>query len=220
LFMLVTSRSRCGWRNATSVDKADRFASTNGRPHRKASPRARRNVIGISRKTKSCRISVAKPMQKLTRLDIEAWHNAPHQTKAARTIGHAHRVLHKALGDAEADNLVAKNVCRSKKAPKPAEGEMVIVHDVPDFIAKICSSRLYIQALVAIVTGMRLGKVLALRDRYLDLDKKMIYFREALEETQAHGMRVKPPKTKARSPGHLTAGYCRPGPERAPPPVA
>jgi integrase len=139
-----------------------------------------------------------KTLQKLTRLDIEGWHSALHQAGlAARTIGHAHRVLHQALGDAESDGLVAKNVCRLHKAPKIAEREMVIVQDVPSFVAKIRSSRLYVHALLALVGGLRLGEVLALRDRHVDLDKQVIHVREALEETKAHGVRTKPPKTKA-----------------------
>ena len=139
----------------------------------------------------------AKPLQKLTRLDIEGWHNALHQAGlAARTIGHAHRVLHKALSDAESDGLVSKNVCRLHKAPKLVEREMVIAQDVPGFIVKIRPSRLYVPALLALVTGMRLGEVLALRDRSVDLDQKVIHVREALEETKAHGVRIKPPKTR------------------------
>jgi integrase len=74
---------------------------------------------------------------------------------------------------------------------------MVIVQDVLGFIAKIRGSRRYVEALLALVTGMRLGEVLALRDRSVDLDKKIIYIREALEETKAHGVRIKSPKTKA-----------------------
>lgn len=78
----------------------------------------------------------AKRLQKLTRLDIEAWHNALHQGGlAARTIGHAHRVLHKTLVGAETDGLVVKNVCRLQRAPKVAERDMVIVQDAPGFIA-------------------------------------------------------------------------------------
>jgi hypothetical protein len=37
----------------------------------------------------------AKLLQKLTRLDIEGWHNALQGGLAARKIGHAHRVLGK-----------------------------------------------------------------------------------------------------------------------------
>lgn len=139
-----------------------------------------------------------KTLQKLTRLDIEGWHNSLYQGGlAARTIGHAHRVLHQALGDAESDGLVVKNVCRLQKAPKPAEQEMAIVQDVPGFIAKIRGSRLYVHAIVALTTGMRLGEVLALRDEHVDLEKKVIKVREALEETKAHGVRSKSPKTKS-----------------------
>jgi hypothetical protein len=52
-----------------------------------------------------------KPLQKLTRLDVEAWHTTLRNGGLApRTIGHAHRVLGKALRDAEVDSLVTKNV--------------------------------------------------------------------------------------------------------------
>ena len=85
----------------------------------------------------------AKALQKLSRLDIEAWHTALHQGGLApRTIGHAHRVLGKALSDAESDGIVVSNVCKLRKAPKVAESEMVIVHDVPGFVAKLRGSRL------------------------------------------------------------------------------
>ncbi|MGY3490309.1 integrase [Bradyrhizobium sp. USDA 4011] len=44
---------------------------------------------------------------------------------------------------------------------------------------------------------MRLGEVLGLRWGRLDLDRKVIEVREAIEETKAHGVRLKAPKTKA-----------------------
>jgi integrase len=139
----------------------------------------------------------AKALQKLTRLDIEGWHNALHQGGlAARTIGHAHRVLSKALSDAESDGLVTRNVCRLRKAPKVAESEMVIVQDVPGLVAKMLGARLYVPAMVALFTGMRLGEVLALRWGRVDLDRKVIEVREALEPTKA-GIRFKAPKSKA-----------------------
>jgi integrase len=139
----------------------------------------------------------AKALQKLTRLDIEGWHNALHQGGLApRTIGHAHRVLSKALSDAESDGLVVKNVCKLRKAPKVAESEMVIVQDVPGLVAKLRGSRLCAPAMMALFTGMRLGEVLALRWGRVDLDRKVIEVREALEPTKA-GIRFKAPKSKA-----------------------
>jgi integrase len=92
--------------------------------------------------------------------------------------------------------LVGKNVCRLKKAPKVAESEMVIVQDVPDLVAKLRGSRLYVPAMTALFTGMRLGEVLALRWGRVDLDGKVIQVREALEPTKA-GIRIKVPKSKA-----------------------
>ena len=103
---------------------------------------------------------------------------------AARTIGHAHRVLSRALSDAESDGVVVRNVCKLQRAPKVAESEMVIVQDVPAFVDKIRGERLYVPAIVALFTGMRLGEILALRERRVNLDAGVIEVREALEETQ------------------------------------
>lgn len=138
-----------------------------------------------------------RPLQKLTRLDVEGWHTALRNGGlASRTIGHAHRVLGKALGDAERDGAVIKNVCKLQRAPKVAEREMVIVKDVPGLVDKLRGSRLYAPAMVALFGGLRLGEVLALRWSCVDVDRKKISIREALETTKA-GIRFKPPKSKA-----------------------
>lgn len=140
----------------------------------------------------------AKALQKVTRLDVEGWHTTLRNGGlAARTIGHAHRVLGGALRDAERDGGVIKNVCKIQKAPKVPESEMVIVQDVPGFIAKIVGARLYVHAVVALCTGLRLGELLALRDRRLDLDRKVMEVAEALEETKAKGIVFTTPKSKA-----------------------
>ena len=143
----------------------------------------------------------AKALQKLSRLDIEAWHTTLRNGGlAARTIGHAHRLLGTALRDAERDGLVVKNVCKLQKAPKVAETEMVIVQDVPGFVSRLrqaVDTPRYARAILGLFAGMRLGEVLALRERSVDLDKGIIEVREALEETGAHGIRFKSLKTKA-----------------------
>jgi integrase len=140
----------------------------------------------------------ARLLQKLSRLDIEAWHTTlKNGGLAARTIGHAHRVLSKALSDAESDGAIVRNVCKLQKAPKVAEREMAVVQDVGALVAKLRGERLYVPALVALFTGMRLGEILALRERRVNLDAGVIEVREALEETQAHGVRFKPPKSKS-----------------------
>jgi integrase len=147
-----------------------------------------------------------KLLQKLRPLDIDHWH-ATLRTHgkargrggiAVRTIGHAHRVLSKALGDAAANELVVKNVARAKSAPKVPDDEMMIVKDVPGLIAKLQQSeRLRLPAMISLFTGTRLGEILALRWGRVDLDKAIIQVREALEYTKAHGIRLKQPKSNA-----------------------
>jgi integrase len=116
---------------------------------------------------------------------------------AARTVGHAHRVLSKALADAAKNDLVTRNVAKAEPAPKVTDDEMVIAQDVPGLVDKLRGSRLYAPAMVALFTGMRLGEVLALRWSRVNLDGKVLNVREALEQTRAHGIRFKPPKSKA-----------------------
>jgi integrase len=137
-------------------------------------------------------------LQALKPLDIESWHSTLRNGGlAARTIGHAHRVLGKALRDAERNGLIVRNVCKVQGAPKVADGEMAIVRDAPGLCNKLRGSRLYVPAMVALFTGARLGEILALRWRHIDLDGKILLVRETLEATKAHGIRTKPPKTRA-----------------------
>jgi integrase len=148
----------------------------------------------------------AKVLQRLKPLDIEQWHAILRNNGrvrgqggiAARTIGHAHRVLGKALADAARNDLVSRNVTKAQPAPNIATDEdMVIVQDVPGLVAKLPGNRLHVPAMVALFTGMRLGEILALRWNRVPLDRKVIEVREALEQTKAHGVRFKAPKSKA-----------------------
>lgn len=146
-----------------------------------------------------------KLLQKLRPLDIEEWHTTLRNSGRAdnkgglapRTIGHAHRVLGKALSDAVRNEVITKNVVAAQSPPKVGDEEMVIVKDVPAFIELLRPHRLFVPAMISLFTGMRIGEVLALRWGRVDLDRKVIEVREALEETKTHGIRFKAPKTKA-----------------------
>jgi integrase len=149
----------------------------------------------------------AMMLQKVRPLHVEQWH-ADLRTKgradgkggiAPRTIGHAHRVLSSALNDAAENDLVMRNVLQSKSPPKVPDDEMIIVQDVPAFIATIKTNgrALYVPAMTSLFTGMRRSEILALKWGRVDLDQKVIKVLEALEFTTAHGIRFKPPKSKA-----------------------
>jgi integrase len=144
-------------------------------------------------------------LQKLRPLDVETWHTALRNGGrvrgeggiAPRTIGNAHRILGKALRDAARNGMVARNVVSEQSAPKAADDEMVIVRDVPGLVERLREWRLGTVAMVSLFTGMRLGEVLAVRLNRVDLDRRVAQVREALEQTKAHGIRFKPPKSKA-----------------------
>jgi integrase len=144
-------------------------------------------------------------LQKLRSYDTEEWYtklrtNGRADGKAGlapRTIGHAHRVLGKALNDAVRLEVVVKNVLADLTPPKVNDEEMVIVRDVPAFIELVRGHHLFVPVMISLFTGMRLGEVLGLRWSRIDLARKIIEVREAIEETKTHGIRLKPPKTKA-----------------------
>ena len=146
-----------------------------------------------------------KPLQKLRPIDIEEFHTTLRNGGrvrgkgglAPRTIGHAHRVLSKALSDAARNEVINRNVAAEQSVPKVPDDEIAIVHDVPALVEKLRTWRLGTVGMVALFTGMRLGEILALRWACVDFDQSVIHVREALERTDAHGIRFKQPKSRA-----------------------
>jgi integrase len=139
-----------------------------------------------------------KVLRRLRPLDVEQWHTTLRGTIAARTIGHAHRLLSKVLRDAVRNDLCSRNVCTEQPAPRVEGSEIAIVRDVPALVAALPRWRYSgAIAMTALFGGLRLSEVLALRWSNVDLDRKIIHVIEALEQTKAFGIRFKPPKTKA-----------------------
>jgi integrase len=149
---------------------------------------------------------------KLVQKHIEVWHGTlltkgrkgrngkpdGESGVSARTIGHAHRILRKALGEAQKHGLVIRNVCTIERAPKVKAEEMVILtaEQVAELPAQLHGRPLEAAAIVALFCGLRRGEILGLRWKNVLADKEMIRVRESLEETKA-GLRFKPPKSKA-----------------------
>ena len=148
----------------------------------------------------------AKLLQKIKPLDLESWYTALKSAGrkdgtggvSSRTIGHAHRVLKKVLGEALKNDLITKNAAVSQRAPRVEDEEMVILtnEQVNALLPALAGRSIYPPAIVALFTGMRRGEILALRWSNVDLDTKVARVREALEETKKLGLRFKPPKTK------------------------
>jgi hypothetical protein len=107
---------------------------------------------------------------------------------SSRTIGHARRILKKVVGEALKNDLITKN--RSLSTCAESRGRGVGPPPRAHRSLYLCA------AIVALVTGLRRGEILALRWSNVDLDTKVARVREALEETKKLGPRFKTPKTK------------------------
>jgi integrase len=149
-----------------------------------------------------------KHLQKLKAIDIERWHNVLISSGrkdgnggiSARTVGHAHRILSKALKEAARFDLVVKNVAATEKPPKAdREDEVQIVeeHRLKELLDKLRGRAIYPKVILSLFAGLRRGELLALRWCHVDLDRKVLHVREALEETRTHGILIKTPKSKA-----------------------
>ncbi len=147
-------------------------------------------------------------VQALKPVDVEGWHatlrtsgNKRGGGLAARTIGHAHRVLSKALREAVKFDLAVRNAAgkEGQAAPKVDGQEVEIIppEQIQPMLAKLRGRVIFPKAVTALFMGLRRGELLALRWSRVDFEGKEMEVREALEETRAHGVRFKATKTKS-----------------------
>jgi integrase len=116
---------------------------------------------------------------------------------APRTVGHVHRVLHKALAVAVDEELLSSNPAGRVKPPRveAAEIEILAEGQVAAVLGKLQGRPLYPIVALALATGLRRGELLALAWGNVDLDAARLRVERSLEQTKA-GLRFKPPKTR------------------------
>jgi integrase len=143
-------------------------------------------------------------LQKLRPAHIADWHATLLKSGgkdaaplSARTVGHAHRLLHTVLARAASLEIVGRNVAGMVRPPKveAEEVEILMVAEVGAVLAKLTGHRLFPIAVLALGTGLRRGEICELRWGDLNLDSSMLRVERAVEQTKA-GVRVKAPKTR------------------------
>jgi integrase len=114
-----------------------------------------------------------------------------------RTVGHAHRVLHRALERALGTELIARNVAHAIRPPKveDTEVEALKANQVAAVLAALKDHWLEPIAVLALATGARRGEILALTHGNIDLTKATMRIERSLEQTKAK-LCFKTPKTK------------------------
>lgn len=143
-------------------------------------------------------------LQRLKPAHVQQWHStilkaggAKGRPLSARTVGHAHRVLHRALQRAVESETLSRNVANTVRPPK-VEGreiELLTAEQIIDVLAKLDGHELYPIVALALATGMRRGELLALRWEDVDLDDTTLKVERSLEQSDK-GLRFKDPKTK------------------------
>jgi integrase len=143
-------------------------------------------------------------LQKLRPQHVQDWHEKLLESGgkngrplSARTVGHAHRVLHRALARAVSSEAVSRNVASAISPPRveTREIEILTAEEIAETLAKLEGHPLYSIAASALATGMRRGELLGLQLGDLDLDGASLRVERSLEET-ASGLRFKAPKTE------------------------
>jgi integrase len=115
-----------------------------------------------------------------------------------RTVKLTHRVLHRALGQAKLWGIVRDNPAELAKPPKAPdrETEMLQPDQAAMLLDRLRGKPLYLLASLALATGARRNEMLALRWCDVDLDAARLTIERALEQTAAHGILIKGPKTR------------------------
>ncbi len=119
---------------------------------------------------------------------------------SAQTALHVHRALHTALNyGVRVSRVLTENVASRIKAPTVERriGPSISPERVRMVIAAAMGTRLWAPVLLAALTGLRRGELLALKWTFIDLMRGTLYVNEALEHTRAHGVRFKAPKSRS-----------------------
>jgi integrase len=91
---------------------------------------------------------------------------------APRTVGHIHRIMHRALGHAVQWGLLRQNPTDAVDPSRVPSTEIEILRpeQVQAILNKLRGRSIYLIAALAIATGMRRGELLALRWKDIDTD--------------------------------------------------
>lgn len=118
---------------------------------------------------------------------------------SARTVGHVHRVLHRALGHAVTWGIIAANPVSSVEPPPvpPTEIEVLNEQQAGLVLKALKGAVIYPVAAFALATGCRRGEIAALRWRDIDFENSVAKIEQSLEVTErGKRLRFKAPKTK------------------------
>ena len=126
---------------------------------------------------------------------------------SARTVLHFYRVLKRALGQAVRWGLVPRNACDQVDPPRAEQVEMKARDErqLLGLFAVTEGTRQHVPVVLAAVTGMRLGEILALKWSDIDLDHRECQVVRSVQKTD-EGLSFKTPEDQAEPTDGPPAG--------------
>jgi len=118
---------------------------------------------------------------------------------SSRTIRQVHAVLSASFHTAENKALVSRSPIARVEAPSPGDsdvGQALEQAQLSKLLDGFRGSSIALIVTLAAHTGARRGEILALRWCDFDAKARTLRIERALEETKAHGLRFKAPKSK------------------------
>jgi integrase len=137
-------------------------------------------------------------LQKLDTIDIERWHGQLRADGAGRsTIRLSHQLLARVLDAAQRHKMLHRNAARDQPAPLAPAGKINLPREdqIGPVLETLRGTEFFAPAALTIYCGLRRGEMLAVRWSDVDLAHGALTVARSLEETKAHGLRFKAPKT-------------------------
>jgi len=122
-----------------------------------------------------------------------------------RSVGYIHTTIRKALAQAEAWDLVRKNVARFAKPPKVSHSEpdAMTIEEAQRFLRAIAGDRREALYLLAVTTGLRRGELLGLKWVDLDLERGYLRVERSLDTLYGPAVENDPKRASSRRPAVL-----------------
>ncbi len=116
---------------------------------------------------------------------------------APRTVGHLHRVLHRALADAVRWGRVGRNVCDVVRPPKVQAQEVRALSpdETRQLLTAAAGDPLEALYVLAVTVGLRQGELLGLKWQDVDLDGRRLQVRRSIARLNGHGWLEQEPKS-------------------------
>lgn len=148
------------------------------------------------------------PLTRLTAQDIEAYYATALTSGrkdgkgglAPRTVLYHHRILSEALDHAVRTNQMARNPAKLADPPRPKRPEVstLVAEDVPRLLQAAAESSHFALYVTALYTGARMGELLGLRWRNVDLGAGRIMIVESLQRDGSRWRLTEPKSARSR----------------------